>query len=134
MLQLQQSTYLQRELYEYLNDNFYSALLHSAYECFPRLHSNNPIKVVWEFDSTWIYKITKSEQYCIDRFSDIHGFNVKNWLYIYGLKYWRTNSTLKKTVHLLRRSTYRSNFWFLHNNVNANQLGRAPLIETSIQR
>jgi len=73
---------------------------------------------------------------------DIRGFIVKHWLYIYDSKYCPSLATtfshlsgsiresrVEKTAHLLRRSTYRSNFWLLHKNVNANQPGRVPLIE-----
>ena len=40
-------------------------------------------------------------------------------------------SRVEKTGHLLRLSTNRSNFLFLHNTGSAGQPGRVPLIETS---
>ena len=40
-------------------------------------------------------------------------------------------SRVEKTGHLLRLSTNRSNFLFLHKTGSAGQPGRVPLIETS---
>ena len=40
-------------------------------------------------------------------------------------------SHVEKTGHLLRLSTNRSNFLFLHKTGSASQPGRVPLIETS---
>ena len=40
-------------------------------------------------------------------------------------------SRVEKTDHLLRLSTNRSNFLFLHKTGSAGQPGRVPLIETS---
>ena len=40
-------------------------------------------------------------------------------------------SRVEKTSHLLRLSTNRSNFLFLHKTGSAGQPGRVPLIETS---
>ena len=76
-------------------------------------------------------------------FSEIRGFIVKNWLYIYDSKYCPSLATIfshlsvayecriEKTGHLLRLSTNRSNFLFLHKTGSAGQPGRVPLIETS---
>jgi len=77
--------------------------------------------------------------------SDIRGFIVKNWLYIYDSKYCPSlaitfshlsgsdESRIEKTVHLLRWSTYRFNFWLLHKNINAGQLSRVPLVEMIVR-
>ena len=75
-------------------------------------------------------------------FSEIRGFIVKNWLYIYDSKYCPSLATtffhlsayesrVEKTGHLLRLSTNRSNFLLLHKTGSADQPGRVPLIETS---
>ena len=82
-------------------------------------------------------------QLCFRRFfSEIRGFIVKNWLYIYDSKYYPSpllcpifrvayESHVEKTGHLLKLSTNRSNFLLLHKIGSAGQLGRVPLIETS---
>jgi len=76
-------------------------------------------------------------------FSEIRGFIVKNWLYIYDSKYCPSLTTtffhlsvayesrVEKTGHLLRLSTNRSNFLLLHKTGSAGQPDRVPLIETS---
>jgi len=75
-------------------------------------------------------------------FSEIQGFIVKNWLYIYDSKYCPSLATtfsylsayesrVEKTGHLLKLSTNRSNFLLLHKIGSAGQPGRVPLIETS---
>ena len=76
-------------------------------------------------------------------FSEIRGFIVKNWLYIYDSKYCpslaSTFSHLSGSVRILRRkkwsslrlSTNRSNFLLLHKTGSAGQPGRVPLIETN---
>jgi len=66
-------------------------------------------------------------QLCFRRFfSEIRGFIVKNWLYIYDSKYCPSLATTfshfrvayefrgEKTGHLLKLSTNRSNFLLLH--------------------
>jgi len=80
-------------------------------------------------------------QLCFRRFfSEIRGFIVKNWLYIYDSKYCPLLSSIfrvayesrvVKTGHLLRLSTNRSNFLLLHKTGSAGQPGYVPLIETS---
>ena len=80
-----------------------------------------------------------SVQLCFRRFfSEIRGFIVKNWLYIYDSKYcpyWPLlspilrvayESRVEKTGHLLRLSTNRSNFLLLHKTGSADQPGRVP--------
>ena len=76
-------------------------------------------------------------------FSEIRGFILKNWIYIYDSKYCPSLATTffhlsgvriprrGKTGHLLRLSTNRSNFLLLHKTGNAGQPGRMPLIEIS---
>jgi len=75
-------------------------------------------------------------------FSEIRGFIIKNWLYIYDSKYCPSpllspifrvvyESRVAKTNHLLRLSTNRFNFLLLHKTGNAGQPGRVSLIETS---
>jgi len=72
-------------------------------------------------------------------FSEIRGFIVKNWLYIYDSSWpllspiFRVayESRVEKTGHLLRLSMNRSNFLFLHKTGSASQPGRVTLIETS---
>jgi len=89
---------------------------------------------------TFIYIL--AIQLCFRRFfSEIRGFIVKNWLYIYDSFHrypllspiFRVayESRVEKTGHLLRLSTNRSNFLLLHNTGSAGQPGRVPLIETS---
>jgi len=85
-------------------------------------------------------------QLCFRRFfSEIRGFIVKNWLYIYDSKYCPSLTTtfsllifrvayesrVEKTGHLLRLSTNRSNFLLLHKTGSDGQPARVPLIETS---
>jgi len=83
-------------------------------------------------------------QLCFRRFfSEIRGFIVKNWLYIYDSKYCPSLATTfshlsgnvriprEKIGHLLRLSTNRSNFLLLHKTGSAGQPSRVPLIETS---
>jgi len=82
-------------------------------------------------------------QLCFRRFfSEIRGFIVKNWLYIYDSKYCpslaTTFSHLSGSVRIPRRenwssfeATNRSNFLLLHKTGSDGQPGRVPLIETS---
>ena len=76
-------------------------------------------------------------------FSEIRGFIVKHWLYIYDSKYCPSltitfshlrvayESGVEKIGHLLRLSTNRSNFLLLHKTGSAGQPGPVSLIETS---
>jgi len=75
-------------------------------------------------------------------FSEIQGFIVKNWLYIYDSKYCpslvTTFSHLSGSIRIPRRKNWssfevihESNFLLLHKTGSAGQPDRVPLIETS---
>ena len=76
-------------------------------------------------------------------FSEIRGFIVKTgytlmiqsivhrWLLLSPIFRVAYESRVEKTGHLLRLSTNRSNFLFLHKTGSTGQPGRVPLIETS---
>jgi len=56
---------------------------------------------------------------------------IHRWPLFYPIFRAAYESCVEKTAHLLKRSTYRSNFWLLYKNVSAGQTGRVPLIETN---
>jgi len=91
----------------------------------------------------YIYIYILGVQLCFRRFfSEIRGFIVKNWLYIYDSKYCPslaiTFSHLSGSVRIPHRKNWssfevihESNFLLLHKIGSVSQPGRAPLIETS---